>query len=111
VVWHETDGGLWLTFWLQAKGTHWVDFKVYQATELGFLDMPAAWQQNDFRPTDKLEEAQPIAEGYFKWDGCAEIHLDAHTCSQAHYVALLVRLSKLWGESAEQLAVPWEGFD
>jgi hypothetical protein len=78
---------------------------------MGVRNIPIAWQGASYQPVDSIDEAEPIAHGFFKWDGCAEIKMGAHTCSQKQWAWLLVRLSKLWGESAEQLAVPWEGFE
>ena len=41
------------------------------------------------KEAQRLAEAATLASGFVKWDGCCDLHLDAHTCEEGEEAALL----------------------
>lgn len=65
----------------------WVDFELFECTSYP-TDNPDAWEferkgaMEGWDTTPNLDEAQPVAEGFVKWDGCtqfdvASVHVDS----------------------------------
>lgn len=72
----------WWTLRLAAR-PHWVDWQLYETTNCG--DEPREyWKEGErsaFPGTLDLDEAECEIEGFVKWDGCHEFHVDgAHGC-------------------------------
>ena len=77
---------------------YWVDFQIYQVV---CADMEGRKEFNRLGsafspdPVSEYDDAQPIAEGHVKWDGCMEVDLhDGHTCSRDHLRELFAAIER-----------------
>lgn len=87
---------------------YWIDFQIFQvvcADEQGrkeFNRLGAAFSPD---PVGSYDEAQPVATGHVKWDGCMEVDIeDGHTCSRDHLRELFAAIEKARELAATEMA-------
>lgn len=62
---------------------YWIDWEVFEVlgVELNGERTRTFWKRGDTASlpgTTDLDEAEPVAEGMVKWDGCTQFTMDAH---------------------------------
>lgn len=74
-------------------GKYWIDFEVYdvEGYEIG-REAERVFQKkgetSNFPGTTNLDEAEPVAHGFVKWDGCTQFNMDVHIDHVKHLEGL-----------------------
>lgn len=76
--------------WLSASET-WCDFKLFEVAAWDNERNVLGWAKESQQPVGApvMVDADPIAEGHIKWDGCIELRIDHHMCDGAESVQQL----------------------
>jgi hypothetical protein len=82
----------------------WVDFEIIEV--LGFeKDGRECYNRRDSSrspdPLYELDNAEPIASGFVKWDGCTQFNADIHIDGRAHLEHLLEAIAEARRLAAE----------
>lgn len=90
------------------RGEASVRFEILEveATEPVLIYQIAGSSQNPSGGTNDPAGAEQYASGFFKWDGCSEVDLFAHTCSWGEQAALLGSISVCRATSQRQWNIP-----
>lgn len=98
--------------------TYWVDFQIfeivgcdhepYQAPGRKFFNRKGATSSPD--PVYTYEEAQPIVDGFVKWDGCTQFEFPdgVHVDCKRHLEALFSAVGEARKAAAELMGPTWD---
>lgn len=87
---------------------YWIDFEVYtvEGYEIG-RESERIFQKkgetSNFPGTTDLDEAEPIAHGMVKWDGCTQFNMDVHIDSKSHLESLFAAVLEARRLAAEAM--------
>jgi hypothetical protein len=86
---------------LTARGKHWCDWKLVRIQYVDAATFQRMYTRFDADDSldcvDNVEDAESVAEGHVKWDGCAQTNLHEHTCGPQGLKELLDALA--WATS------------
>ncbi len=87
---------------------YWIDFEVF-AVEGYETENPSArifqkiGETSNFPGTTDLDEAEPVAHGFVKWDGCTQFDMDVHIDSKEQLEALFNAVLKARALAADAM--------
>lgn len=67
----------------------WVDFQVFSVAGCNAGDRRRVFQRADDGFTHDYAEAEPVCNGFVKWDGCTQFEVDGHVDDRDSLVQLL----------------------
>ncbi len=101
LVWDDlwVSAHVWAEPWTGDREVGWINFRLVEWDAEG--DGPLYPTDPNVRgaaraQSPEIRDADPLAEGFLKWDGCMEIDMDHHMCGIRNYQKVATAILRLF---------------